>query len=269
MARALGIRQSSLDVMFKRAIGQTPGNRLRQVRLDRAMCLLQTTLKSVKEVWSESGYGDASTFAHHFKKRFGVSASEYRRNVIRPRDTEPVHYRPVAHEVETAIQRPSHPRPCVLIVDDDQFVRGSTREYLAAHGFSTAIAEDGRRGLEVAVKINPDVVLTELHLPDMDGLTCLKRLLQLTGRPAPRVAIVTADRFVDELKTDAQALRVTIVSKLCMPATLGSLVQSLLEAGPVVGDRPRLVLQELESACDPFHPAETARALSGEAERRG
>jgi DNA-binding response OmpR family regulator len=64
----------------------------------------------------------------------------------------------------------------VLIVDDDPEIRETTGEYLAGHGFRTALAGNGqemRAALQTGV---PDVVLLDLNLPGEDGLTLTRWL---------------------------------------------------------------------------------------------
>ena len=65
---------------------------------------------------------------------------------------------------------------CVLIVDDDASVREMIAEYLAAHGFATAQAEDGTAMRAEIERALPDVVLLDLRLPREDGLSLARYL---------------------------------------------------------------------------------------------
>jgi two-component system, OmpR family, response regulator len=64
----------------------------------------------------------------------------------------------------------------VLIVDDDADIRESTSEYLAGHGFRTALAADGRQMRDAFAADAPDVVLLDLNLPGEDGLSLTRWL---------------------------------------------------------------------------------------------
>lgn len=64
----------------------------------------------------------------------------------------------------------------VLLVDDDQFLVEALREKLDKAGFSTTTAADGNEALECITKIPPDLVILDLIMPGMDGVSVLKKL---------------------------------------------------------------------------------------------
>jgi two-component system chemotaxis response regulator CheY len=79
----------------------------------------------------------------------------------------------------------------VLIVDDLPFMRSLLADIVANAGMVLAgTAEDGRRGLRMYLATEPDVVLLDIAMPVMDGLTTLERLRQLD--PAARVIMCSA-----------------------------------------------------------------------------
>ncbi|HUR84769.1 MAG TPA: response regulator transcription factor [Solirubrobacteraceae bacterium] len=67
--------------------------------------------------------------------------------------------------------------PTVLIVDDHAAFRAGARALLEADGWDVVgEAPDGQTGLDAAHALNPDVVLLDVRLPDMDGFTVAGRL---------------------------------------------------------------------------------------------
>ena len=70
----------------------------------------------------------------------------------------------------------------VLIVDDEELIRYGLREWLQEEGFSVLDAPDGKTALEKIVS-EPDIILLDYNLPDMDGLTVLKEIVSLPGNP--------------------------------------------------------------------------------------
>ncbi|MFM7313981.1 MAG: response regulator transcription factor, partial [Cyanobium sp.] len=67
-------------------------------------------------------------------------------------------------------------KPCILLIEDD----GDMRELVAGHlehsGFDVQRAEDGIKGQALALQYIPDLVLLDLMLPKVDGLTLCQRL---------------------------------------------------------------------------------------------
>ncbi len=67
----------------------------------------------------------------------------------------------------------------VLIVDDHAVVRGGLSKFLQVHKDLELVgeAEDGEQGVRQAVTLKPDVVLMDLKMPGMDGVTATRRIL--------------------------------------------------------------------------------------------
>ena len=83
----------------------------------------------------------------------------------------------------------------VLIVDDYQPFREGARGLLEAGGFAVVgEAEDGTTAVRVAGELQPDVVLLDVHLPDIDGFEVAKRLRALE-RPPEVVLISSRDDY--------------------------------------------------------------------------
>ena len=64
----------------------------------------------------------------------------------------------------------------VLIVEDNETSMKLFRDVLAARGYRTLEATTGGRALELAVEHEPDLVLMDVQLPDIDGIETLRRL---------------------------------------------------------------------------------------------
>ena len=95
----------------------------------------------------------------------------------------------------------------VLVVDDQALVRGGFRMILDAQKDIEVVAEaeDGRQALARARELQPDVVLMDIRMPELDGLEATRRLLANDG--VSRVLILTtfdADEYVyDAMKAGA------------------------------------------------------------------
>ena len=75
-------------------------------------------------------------------------------------------------------------RPLVLVVEDDRDVRLLFAMWLRDAGFRVETAHNGRQALDRAIEVLPDAVLTDLHIPGIDGYE-LTRRLRNDSRTAP------------------------------------------------------------------------------------
>jgi two-component system chemotaxis response regulator CheY len=78
----------------------------------------------------------------------------------------------------------------ILVVDDAAFMRMRCTRVLTDGGFEVVEAVDGEQGVAQFQATHPDVVLLDVTMPKMDGLTALKAIRKID--PEARVAMVTA-----------------------------------------------------------------------------
>lgn len=64
----------------------------------------------------------------------------------------------------------------ILIIEDEPNMLRLLSEHLAENGFSSLLARDGAAGLKKALKEKPDLILLDIIMPRMDGLTMLHKL---------------------------------------------------------------------------------------------
>lgn len=68
--------------------------------------------------------------------------------------------------------------PTVLIAEDNLDARDVMSELLQANGFTILVAQDGEEALEILKSHKPDVVLTDIDMPHIDGLTLCHQIKQ-------------------------------------------------------------------------------------------
>ena len=64
----------------------------------------------------------------------------------------------------------------IIIIDDDESTRETLSSYLNELNYDTYSAEGGIKGIEMVKKINPDLVISDINMPDMNGLEVLKAI---------------------------------------------------------------------------------------------
>lgn len=85
----------------------------------------------------------------------------------------------------------------ILIVDDEQNIVDILKFNLQKEGFETLEAYDGQQGLELAEKENPDLILLDLMLPEMDGFTVCRRIRQ--NSQVPILMLTAREEEVDKV----------------------------------------------------------------------
>ena len=102
----------------------------------------------------------------------------------------------------------------VLVIDDLALMRKLLGRVLAdVGGFEAHFARNGLEGLEQLAAVNPDVVTLDIHMPGMDGLTCLDRIM--IERPCPVVMVSSLTR--EGADTTLEALRLGAVDFVPKP----------------------------------------------------
>ena len=78
----------------------------------------------------------------------------------------------------------------VVVIDDEVNAASALETLLKEDGYEVSRAHDGSSGLQLLEKSDPDVVLTDLRMPGMDGLQLLTRIKEI--RPETMVILMTA-----------------------------------------------------------------------------
>lgn len=66
----------------------------------------------------------------------------------------------------------------IEVVEDEATLRNVLRDKLTLEGFSVIEAKDGEEGLEIALSMHPNLILLDIVMPKMDGITLMKKLRQ-------------------------------------------------------------------------------------------
>lgn len=110
-------------------------------------------------------------------------------------------------------------QPHVLIIDDQESIRLFLAATLEAKGYRVSTAGDGGEGLSLAAEGQPDLVLLDLRLPDIDGFEVLARLKN--DRPDIKVIILTS---YGRSEAAAEAMRLQAFDFVTKPVNLDHLL---------------------------------------------
>ena len=120
-------------------------------------------------------------------------------------------------------------RPLVLLVEDDRDGRVLFTEWLRDAGFRVETAHNGLQALERAIETIPDAVLTDLHIPGIDGYELTRRL---KGDPRtasiPVLAVTGYAPFTQDPSRAERAGCDAVLPKPCDPGDLSSTLHTLI-----------------------------------------
>jgi DNA-binding response OmpR family regulator len=115
----------------------------------------------------------------------------------------------------------------ILIVDDEHDFRAIISHVLATGGYDVATAADGAEGLRVFAECNPDLVVLDGHLPDIDGFEVCRRL-RATPRGAKVPILLCTVR--SSLSIVAEGLAAGATGYVLKPFEMEELLEKVAEA---------------------------------------
>jgi two-component system, cell cycle response regulator DivK len=124
----------------------------------------------------------------------------------------------MAHMSLENCQSPHKKRPTVLIADDDRGVRATYTRFLRSKGCDVVEVSNGREAVRKALRVQPDVIVMGLKIPQLDGWTATRwlRTFDSTYR-TPVIALSTAP--MTRLSAHAAGCD-TFIAKPCLPEFL-------------------------------------------------
>ena len=110
----------------------------------------------------------------------------------------------------------------ILVVDDEPEVRKLMEHFLTEKGFEVRAAENGRLGLAALETFTPDLVLLDMHMPELDGAGTLRELARRW--PSLPVIMVTVN---EDVETTSRLLQLGAADYVPKPFDLDYLEQAI------------------------------------------
>jgi two-component system KDP operon response regulator KdpE len=87
-----------------------------------------------------------------------------------------------------------HNRPHILVVDDEPQITRVLRTTLSAQGYDIRVANDGETALEITKDFAPDLIITDLAMPNMSGIELCRRVRQTSQVPIVVLSVRGGER---------------------------------------------------------------------------
>jgi CheY-like chemotaxis protein len=120
------------------------------------------------------------------------------------------------------VSRRNNDGKCILVVDDDDAIRGVIAETLELEGYGVECAADGLQALEKLKISIPDAIVLDLMMPVMDGWTFLERCRRDHLCPGTPILVTSAAQ-----KLEAAAPKLQVEACLAKPFDLDDLIGSV------------------------------------------
>lgn len=113
-------------------------------------------------------------------------------------------------------------KPSILVVDDELLIRDLLYDFFTGQGWHISVAENGEKALEILRARKVDLVLTDIKMPEMDGLTLTDRVRD--SHPDLPIVVMTGFPSVD---TAISALRSKVEDYVIKPFNINQLYKMI------------------------------------------
>jgi YesN/AraC family two-component response regulator len=122
----------------------------------------------------------------------------------------------------------------ILVIDDEKATLSMFRLFLDAYGYAVYTAENGAEGLEIYRQEKPAIVLTDIKMPGIDGLSVLRQIREIDSNTAVIVITGHGDTTLAEqaMALDAVAFISKPIKKEALDAALKKANQKVDSAQP-------------------------------------
>ncbi|MGA1408216.1 MAG: hybrid sensor histidine kinase/response regulator [Prochlorotrichaceae cyanobacterium] len=151
----------------------------------------------------------------------------------------------------------------ILVVEDEYFIRQNLQQILEFSNYQVSLAEDGEQALSIALREKPDIILSDVKMPNMDGYQFLEALRANTSTQLIPVVFLTA-RTEREDQRQAMAMGADdYISKPFTPEELLGALEARLKKSAVSGQQQQEKIDEFCAQLSRTLPHELNTPLNG------
>ena len=122
---------------------------------------------------------------------------------------------------------PNIPLKKIMLVEDEPDIQTIVKMALEAKGFILEVCSSGSEALQKVSRFSPDLILLDMMMPEMDGITTLKELRKIPRSSNIPVIFLTAKVQKKEIEQYKKLGAIDVITKPFDPMALGSVLQEI------------------------------------------
>jgi two-component system sensor histidine kinase/response regulator len=151
----------------------------------------------------------------------------------------------------------------ILVIEDEESIRENILDLLDAEDFEAFGAENGKKGVQLAIEKEPDLVLCDVMMPEIDGYSVIKALRSNPTTATIPFIFLTARVDKSDLRTGMELGADDYLTKPCTPDELLKAVRIRLEKQAIIKQQQTQKLEELRTNLALSLPHELRTPLNG------
>lgn len=101
----------------------------------------------------------------------------------------------------------------VLVVEDSPYLAESLSDMLSIKGYEPLLAANGREGVALAIEQQPDLILLDIRLPDIDGYEVYRRVRESNWGAKAKILVLTASESIENISKNIDLPKEDILFK--------------------------------------------------------
>ena len=105
------------------------------------------------------------------------------------------------------------PAPTILVIEDSSYLADSLVDMLEMYNYTSLHSATGREGVALALKHEPDLILLDIRLPDINGYEVYRRIRETAWGQTARIMVLTASESIENIAKNIDLPREYVLFK--------------------------------------------------------